>query len=267
MSSSRRPWYPWYPKDFNVDEKVQSLSAHAELVYRRALDVMWQANDTQLPNQLLKLCHQLAKGLSKQEFENAWSEIQCEGFELFKISDCGKWIYSKRLREEAQKIENISKMRSELGKKGVQAKAKAIAKHLLKPSSSHTDPYPDKDNRDTKVSLVGKSYQNKNGNCPYNAIIDLYHEILPTLPGVRVISETRKKQIKARWDSLYETANGVKSNSLDFWSILFRYISESPFLMGRVDPPPGRSRFMADLEWITKQANFIKIFEGKYHKD
>ena len=121
MSSNRRPWFPWYPKDFVVDEKVQALSDDAELLYRRALDVLWQANDLHLPNNCFKLANILARNWTKERFDEAWNEIQFDGFELFHTTDDGRWIYSKRLKAEAQKIEDISKIRSESGKK---AKAK-----------------------------------------------------------------------------------------------------------------------------------------------
>lgn len=153
MSSSRRPWYPWYPKDFVVDEKVQGLSAHAELVYRRALDVMWQASATRLLHHLPKLCLQLGKGLTQQEFESAWNEIQHPGFELFKISDDGQWIYSKRLKFESEKIEKLCKIRRQSGSRGgsataqANAAANAKAKHQTKKQQplSHPDPDPDPD--------------------------------------------------------------------------------------------------------------------------
>lgn len=113
MSSSRRPWYPWYPKDFNQDEKVKSLSDDAELLYRRVLDVMWQASDLHLPSGCSLLHNQIARGWIKERFEVAWNELILPGFELLKTTDDGKWVYSKRLCEEAQKIENISKIKSE----------------------------------------------------------------------------------------------------------------------------------------------------------
>ena len=126
MSSNRRPWYPWYPKDFVVDEKVQSLSDDAELLYRRALDVMWQANALQLPNHCLKLANILARNWSQERFESAWSEIQFKGFELFKVTEDELWIYSKRLRIEAEKIENIQKKRSEAGILGGKTRPKQM---------------------------------------------------------------------------------------------------------------------------------------------
>ena len=118
MSSNHRPWYKWWPKDFIADEKVQCLSPIAELVYRRALDVMWQANDCRLLNLCLKLANALSRGLTQNEFEKAWDEIQTPGFELFKISDCGNWIYSKRLSEQMEEIENTRKERQKAGRKG-----------------------------------------------------------------------------------------------------------------------------------------------------
>jgi len=136
MSSNRRPWYPWYPKDFIVDEKVQSLSDDAELLYRRVLDLLWQANDLQMLNNCSKLANALCKNWTKDRFDLAWEEIQTPGFELLKTSNCGNFVYSKRLLEEAQKIENISKTRAKAAKaKHMQSKSRAKAEHV----DCHTD--------------------------------------------------------------------------------------------------------------------------------
>lgn len=126
MSSCRRPWYPWYPADFNQDEKVRMLSDDAELLYRRAIDVLWQASDLQLPSNCQKLAKALARGWSSERFESAWSEIQTPGFELLKTTDDGEWIYSKRLKLESEKFLKISQERSINGKKGGKAKAKQM---------------------------------------------------------------------------------------------------------------------------------------------
>ena len=131
MSSNRRPWYPWYPKDFVVDEKVQSLSDDAELLYRRALDVMWQANDQHLLSTCQLLLNQIARGWSKERFEKAWNELVVPGFELLKTSEDGKWVYSKRLCEEAQKIQTINNKRKESGQKGALARAKQMPSKRL----------------------------------------------------------------------------------------------------------------------------------------
>ena len=142
MSTERRPWYKWYPKDFVVDEKVQGLSDDAELIYRRLLDILWQANDLQLPNNCLKLVNQIARGWTKERFENAWNDIQTPGFELLKTTEDGQWIYSSRLKSEAQKIEKISKIRSEVGKKSKRKQLKSNCNAI----DHHTDTDTDTDN-------------------------------------------------------------------------------------------------------------------------
>lgn len=141
MSSDRRPWYPWYPRDFNQDEKVKCLSDDAELLYRRALDVMWQATALQLPSNCLKLALALARGWTTERFEKAWSEVQTPGYELFKTTENGDFIYSERLSREADKIKRLSEIRSIQGSK---AKAKQLpsncqAKGKQKPNHTDTD--------------------------------------------------------------------------------------------------------------------------------
>lgn len=98
----------------------------------------------------------------------------------------------------------------------------------------------------------------KADSVPYQKIVDLYHQVLPQSPRVALLNSKRKGQIAARWKS------GVLPD-LKTWEEYFRHISESPFLMGHCDPPPGRKRFVADFEWITNETNFTKIAEGKYH--
>jgi len=152
MSSKDRPWFRYYPKDFNEDEKVRSLSAIAELVYRRILDVMWQANAVHLLNDCSKIFNAIGKGLTFEQVENAWNEIQYPGWEALKTTPDGKWVYSQRLLEEKEHIERISKKRSTAAKKGVKQKlvqkqskcsSKSISKCSANAQHKLIDPDPD----------------------------------------------------------------------------------------------------------------------------
>ena len=96
--------------------------------------------------------------------------------------------------------------------------------------------------------------------CPYEQIVQIYHEELPTLPRVARLTVARKAQIKARWNE--------DNQDLDGWRTFFKYIGQSDFLMGRSKArKDSATPFQADLEWITKAANWIKIVEGKYHHE
>ena len=96
----------------------------------------------------------------------------------------------------------------------------------------------------------------KRRSCPYRKILDLWAEMLPNLPQPVKLTPARRTQIRARWED--------ELPDLDSWRECFGYIRASPFLMGKIDPPPGRKRFQATLEWVTKLDNLCKLYEGKY---
>jgi hypothetical protein len=89
---------------------------------------------------------------------------------------------------------------------------------------------------------------------PYQVIVDLFNETLPELPSVKLVTDTRRKHLKARWHS------SDKTPTIDWWKGFLGYIRESDFLMGR------KADFRASFDWIINSTNFVKIIEGNYHK-
>jgi hypothetical protein len=79
---------------------------------------------------------------------------------------------------------------------------------------------------------------------------------------VRKLTEKRRRQLKARW------LESKKWQNLETWKVFFSRVSESNFLTGNTNPSYGRSvPFLADLEWLTKEGNFVKVCEAKYEDD
>lgn len=93
--------------------------------------------------------------------------------------------------------------------------------------------------------------------CPHQAIIDLYHQTLPTGRQVRIWNDTRKAKLRSRWKE------DPKRQKLEWWAKFFGYIAKSDFLTGKTSTP-GRRPFEIDLDWIVTPSNFVKILEGKY---
>lgn len=120
-------------------------------------------------------------------------------------------------------------------------------------SSSSTSPSKNKEREKGKPSLVTRG--DDTASCPHQEIIELYHEILPSMPKIRVWDETRQKLLRSRWKEDKER------QSLAWWKQFFQYIASSDFLMG--NNPKG---WMADLEWLVKPTNFGKIANGRYHQ-
>ena len=104
--------------------------------------------------------------------------------------------------------------------------------------------------------------------CNHKAVIELYHENLPTMRRVEVWNETRAGYLRQRWREVAAELAQEKAievgDVLNWWAEFFQSVGKSRFLTGRVNSKDGRA-FVADLEWILKPSNFAKIVEGKYH--
>lgn len=102
--------------------------------------------------------------------------------------------------------------------------------------------------------------------CPYKKLVDLYHEVCPMLPTVTVLTPGRKTQLKARWTEIYREEHCTsEAECLENFRFIFNRVAASRFLTGRTDPGPNRSRpFVANLDWLIKAANFVKVCENRY---
>lgn len=127
--------------------------------------------------------------------------------------------------------------------------------------STDQDPQELSTTEQGETDLLGDDLEitsKKRPDCPYKAIVNAYHEILPELRHVRALSAARKNTIRARWQDELKT--------LEAWEKYFRYVKQSKFLMGLSQPrKPDQKPFQADLDWLIKPANMLKIYEGKYH--
>lgn len=97
----------------------------------------------------------------------------------------------------------------------------------------------------------------KQDRTPYQEIIDLYRSCCPSLPDVVKLTPARRQAIRARCKNELPT--------LEDWEQFFKVVQMSDFLTGRVEPSGGRSKpFVADIDFLTKQGNCVKVMEGKY---
>jgi hypothetical protein len=168
-------------------------------------------------------------------------------------------IFNKRMVDD----EKLCKIRREAGKKGgnpaLLNQNPTTVDNLNPTPSSSSSSSPSGIKPSEAIASVSPPAEKpqRADPIPYQKIIDLYHEKLPTLRKVAVLTTKRKGQIAARWRT------GLPD--LQTWAEYFEHIGESAFLMGKNEPTNGHKRFVADLEWITNETNFAKIAEGKFH--
>jgi type II secretory pathway component PulJ len=87
---------------------------------------------------------------------------------------------------------------------------------------------------------------------PYQAVLDSYHEHLPMLPRVQKLTDARKRHIKARWSEVVKQGKDVS-----YFDRFFVHVAGAEdFLL---------TSSWCNLEWLMKEANFVKVIEGNYH--
>lgn len=93
---------------------------------------------------------------------------------------------------------------------------------------------------------------------PYTQIVEIYHETLPNLPKLKILTDKRKAAIKKLF--CYHEDH----SSIDWWKSYFDYIANSDFLTNQT-ASESNPNWKCDLEWLTNINNFAKVVEGKYH--
>ena len=108
--------------------------------------------------------------------------------------------------------------------------------------------------------------------CPIGQIVNLYHELMPFNPQVKVINEARKSAIRQRWREAaklecdpfgYET----RAEGLECWRKYFEICALSDFLTGKIAPQNGKPAFVADIDFLLSPSGFAKTLENKYHRE
>lgn len=104
--------------------------------------------------------------------------------------------------------------------------------------------------------------------CPAEAVIALYHEVLPELPRVDRITWPRRRDMRQRWrEWAAEKHWDSQEEGLAEWRKFFDFVRKSDFLMGKKKPQPPRTlAFVADIDFLMDAKRHTAVFEGKYHE-
>jgi uncharacterized protein YdaU (DUF1376 family) len=248
---------------FNIGD-YQSHTAHLseleDLAYRRLLDWIY-LHEKPIPLEVNEVAR------------NIRMRTHCESIaivlqEFFIRTDSG-WVSDRVQREiakageKSQKASQSAKVRWDAN--ALRTQSEGNATHNTVPITQN--PLPITQNTiDTNICPP-------NGgpalpDCQHQAVIDLYHQQLPTLRRVEVWNAARQGYLRQRWREVAAELGKDKPISasavLDWFNDFFGHIQKSRFLVGKVNSKDGRA-FTADLEWNLKPSNFSKIVEGKYH--
>jgi uncharacterized protein YdaU (DUF1376 family) len=125
VSAEKKPWYPWYPRNFLADEQVLVMTLEQEGVYRRLLDHQWLHGS--IPSELPALAA-ICKGIPVASMRKLWEAVKG----CFPVEVDGRLQNGKlgRVRTEADRLAEMHRQR------GVQGAKKRWSKDATSNASS-----------------------------------------------------------------------------------------------------------------------------------
>jgi hypothetical protein len=104
--------------------------------------------------------------------------------------------------------------------------------------------------------------------CPYEAIVALYHEKLPTLPSVKLMQPARQKALRKLWawvlSSTKSSGERRAMNSEEALAWIGDYFSraaENDFLMGRGDRSGPHANWRCDMDFLLTDRGMRHVIE------
>lgn len=104
--------------------------------------------------------------------------------------------------------------------------------------------------------------------CPSDSIVALYHEILPELPGIRVMDKERTKAISDFWKWVLTTTRpdgtpraSTAAEALDWTRDYFNMARNNDFIMGRSSRPAEHANWRCSIEYLLSTRGMKKVIE------
>lgn len=238
-------YYPFHIGDYRSDTSHLSLVEHG--IYRQLID--WYYLDEHcIPAETNLVFRRLQ---ARTDDEKAAVKTILD--EFFRLTPEG---YShSRCDAEIAKYQSKAEVARSNGKSGGRPKkTDPVISGLPQESGSKANQEPLTTNQEPEK----KGGERITDACPHSAILDLFHERLPTARQVRAWTPARQQALRSRW------REDKARQSLEWWSEFFDYIARSDFLCGRSVARQGGKPFEVSMDWICKQENFVKILEGTY---
>jgi biotin operon repressor len=123
------------------------------------------------------------------------------------------------------------------------------------------------------LNIKEKQHKPSQANaCPFDALRDAYHELMPANPRCKVLNKDRKSAMQARWDEAAKFdfapfGYSTTEEGLAAWIEFFKVCNESKFLTGQVASKDGKPNFIANIDFLFSPSGFTNSLENKYHRD
>jgi hypothetical protein len=105
-------------------------------------------------------------------------------------------------------------------------------------------------------------------NCPTEKIIEIYHDVLPELPAVRIKTAGRDRAVKARWQWVLTSKkpDGTRraettDAGLEWFKNYFTRTRDNEFLMGQTPRTGDHKNWQCDFDFLLTEKGMKHVIE------
>lgn len=214
------------------------------------------------------------RGITKLE-RLEWKKNRAVLAKFFKVGG-GVW-WHKRVEKEIAAADARSKKASAKASAAAQARWQASPEHAASNAPSmpgalledmHEEcPTPSPVEQEISEPSVPPAPK-PSALCPHDAIVAIYHEVLPELPSVRLMGDARKRAIKTFWVWVFESKKSdgtpraaTAEQALAWIRDYFDRARQNDWLMGRSAKGSGHEKWECDLDFLMTEKGKKHVIE------
>lgn len=248
------PWFRMYA-EFATDAKVQMLTEAMQrrylmLMCLRCSNALVTLQDEEIAFQLrisdADLAETKALFIKKGFIDSAWNVLNWE----------------KRQFASDTSAPRVAKHRALQKAKREQQGNGDVTLHEQKDNALDTETDTDKEPNGS----VGSA--DRLPRCDTQTVVDLYHEILPELPSVRLMNDQRRKAVAGLWKFALTSRKSDGSprattgpEAVEWIRGYFTRARDNDFLMGRGHKAPGHEGWQCDFDFLLTEKGKKHVIE------
>lgn len=254
------PWFRLYTEIID-DEKLGLLAFEDRWHFVALLCLKGKGVlDTESDLEMLRRKVALKMGLTCAELENVakrLSRMKLIDFETFQPI-----AWNDRQMQSDSSSERVKAYRERMKQGSKQDMEQAKRDGNVSVTAQELDKDKEKKGADAPVSRTGLP------TCQTQSVVNLFHEILPELPAVRLLNDARKKTISGFWKFVLTskrtdgTARATDAEATLIWIRgYFERTRENDFLMGRGPKGSGHENWTCDIDFLLSDKGKKHVIE------
>jgi uncharacterized protein YdaU (DUF1376 family) len=262
-------YYPFHLGDYAAH--TAHLEPMEDLAYRRMLDAYY-LREAPLPVDAGEVARLIRMRKNMAEVEAVLREfftLQDDGWHQERCDAEVERMKEKQSKAQASAQLGVAARRAKLQPSGERTLNRTLSERSTERSANGQPngelPTPTPIAKEKKPSA---SSPDKLPTCPTQSLIDLYHEILPDLPKVRLLTKDRTRALQKTWAWCLNSTRSdghrraeTAEQAVAWFRDYFARAGQNDFLMGRTPRSGEHANWRCDLDFLLTDRGMKHVIE------